>query len=342
MALLYYTGFESGEGDNGWTFTAGVSVAASAARTGGHGLHLEDNGSSRLASREVEVDSAGAEIILGFASFTDLLDTETFAGIESGDTGTSWVNFRSTTAGALEVHRGSTVSATTTFLASAASVFVDQTWQYIEIKHLPANTGGTVIVKVDGFEVLNFSGDTLNSGSAGSATRTVAFRASTNNGDTLVDDLYICDDSGSAQNDFLGDVQIERLSPTGDDTATFVGSDADSIDNYLLVDEVPPDGADYVESDTVANDDRYTLADRTLTGDIIAVKATAKALKDDANPRGLKLIVESGATTDTSADKPLAESSQTFEHILVDDPDTAAAWTTSAVNALVGGFEVGS
>lgn len=339
MALLFYDGFESGEIETPWIVDANVTVSASWARTGGYGMRVEDTFGNE-AELNFSLAANDSTIIIGFANKPDLLDYGIFFAIRIGVA--DWLSLRRTVTGVLELHRGGAVSSIGLIASAPAGTLVDGVWHYIEFKTWPDSATGQAIVRVDGVEVISFTGQTLNTGSPDTTDREIRWVVGNSDGDTIIDDVYVCDTVGPDNNDFLGDVQVERMAPTADDTANFVGSDADSVDNFALVDEVPAAGADYVESDTVGNDDRYTMSDRTLTGAIIAVKPIARALKDDANPRGIKLIVESGATTDTSADMPLAEGSKYFEKILIEDPDTSAAWTTSGVNALIAGVEVGS
>ena len=75
------------------------------------------------------------------------------------------------------------------------------------------------------------------------------------------DDVYICDTTGSVNNNFLGELTVEHLRPASDDTAQFLGSDANSTDNWALVDEAGTyNGADYVASSTVGQRDLYVPA----------------------------------------------------------------------------------
>ena len=58
------------------------------------------------------------------------------------------------------------------------------------------------------------------------------------------DDIAINDSTGSFQNSYPGEGKIIHLRPNGNgDNSGWLGSDLDSTDNYLLVDEVTPDDA---------------------------------------------------------------------------------------------------
>ena len=92
------------------------------------------------------------------------------------------------------------------------------------------------------------------------------------------DDVYLVDTS-APNGDFLGDVRVAYLAPNGNGASSqFVGSDLNSVDNYLLVDEVPAnDDTDYVQSDVLNNIDTYALAD--LPANAGVVKSVMSSLR---------------------------------------------------------------
>jgi hypothetical protein len=78
--------------------------------------------------------------------------------------------------------------------------------------------------------------------------------------DYIVDDLALNDTSGSFQNSWPGEEKVIILRPNGNgDNSDWGGSDGNSTDNYLLIDETPPDTADYVEDNTSGQIDDYNL-----------------------------------------------------------------------------------
>ena len=107
------------------------------------------------------------------------------------------------------------------------------------------------------------------------------------------DDVYIADTTGSYNNDFLGELTVEHLRPASDDTAQWLGSDANSVDNYALVDEAGTyNGADYVASSTVGQRDLYvpTASTQPITSPVVGVVVAAVAMKTDAGTRTAKLV----------------------------------------------------
>lgn len=81
--------------------------------------------------------------------------------------------------------------------------------------------------------------------------------------DYYVDDLAINDtsDPGNGQEmSWCGEGEVIVLRPNGNgDASDWGGSDGNSTDNYLLIDEVPPDSADYVEDNTLDQIDEWEM-----------------------------------------------------------------------------------
>lgn len=147
-----------------------------------------------------------------------------------------------------------------------------------------------------------------------------------------------------ASDDWLGDVRIDGLMPTGDDTVTWTAEGGGS--NYADVDDRPPnDDVDYVYTFTDAEQDLYTLEDyddvdaEGVTRTPLGVVLWARARKVTAGSQQLKLQLKSGATTsDGSAQNLLADYGYLYRIDLV-NPDTAGAWTDTTLDALKVGIK---
>lgn len=167
--------------------------------------------------------------------------------------------------------------------------------------------------------------------------------AATNVTDLKMDDLYVLDDSGSTNNDFLGDCRVEALLPDGNGTTNqFNGSDGNSVDNYLLVDEVPADDdTTYVEDSTATNQDLYTFDNLSATPvSIFGVQSNIIAKKDDAGARSAKQITRSGVTVYDGDTHALSQGSYGNHACILElDPDTATAWDEAGINAAEFGLE---
>lgn len=271
-------------------------------------------------------------ITIGFAvKFTGPMSAFQFVTLQSDNGGTEHMKVQPSAAGGLDLLRGFTTVATGT-----AGTVVTGVWYYLEFQSKLADAGGTAILKLDGATIHNFSGDTKNAG-----TKTVydqiAIQASSTTFD--IDDLYI----KVGTDTFMGGITVETLYPNGNgDTNAWIGSDGNSVDNYLLVDETgTPNTADYTSTATVGAQDLYQLGNLVHTdGSIVGVCHSAHALRTDAlTAINVKLLNRRGATNAGTA-LPLGTTYRSYEHGLTVDPETGVAFTIADVNALQSGVEL--
>lgn len=224
-------------------------------------------------------------------------------------------------------------------------------WYFLEVKvNFHASTG-SIVARIHEQEVLNLTNINTASTTSGQ-TRPYEIRFANENGARLeIDDIYICDDvdatgtQGAAYNDFLGDNIVVRLTPNANGTTNdFTGSDADSTDNYLLVDDDPPDGdTTYVQSATVGQKDLYGFEALSLTpAQIEAVVLKSYAKKTDGGSRTFVHVARSSASeTDSDAIAPSTDY-QFHQSIFTLDPNTSARWLKAGVDAMEGGVKVAS
>jgi hypothetical protein len=335
MTLLFADGFE--DGTVPWTL--GSSMALGTGR-GGNGL-VTGNTSS---SAEVGFTVTAGPIITGFAF------KPAGAGYIGGFWGSAGLNahviLTRGSGGEIIVTRGPT--SPVTIGTTATGLLTVGSWNYIELKTTIHDTTGIVVLKVNGVQVLNLTNvDTKDS----SVTTTASLRLGAGVAGNLPtvlsnawDDVYIADATGTVNNDFIGDVIVEHLRPVSDDTAQWLGSDANSVNNWDLVDEAGTfNGADYVASSTVGQRDLYTSTSSTkpITAPVAGVVAVAVAMKTDAGTRTVKLDIKegSGGTVRASADLGLPT---TFGEIraVFDRKGDGTAWTVADVNNLRMGYEV--
>lgn len=301
--------------------------STSAVRTGIRGLRKTSGANPNLRR---QLAASVSTLVVGFAFRRPNIPSSEDIIVRFLETGTEHVSVRmNASTGVLTVSRNGTTLAT-----SSATININ-IWYYIEFKATISDTVGTYELRVNGTNVASGSGaDTRNGGTG--VINQLNFGGATNTGDVDIDDIYWLDTSGSApNNDFLGDVKVECILPNGNgNSSQFTGSDGDSIDNYLLVDENNLDTADYVQS--TANDqiDEYTFGDLTVTtGTVYGVQINASALKTDAGAKSIALMTRRSGTDYASSDQALSTSQQIHSQIREQDPSTSAAWTISGVNA---------
>jgi hypothetical protein len=330
MTLLFMDGFDhyatadqpaKWNGDTGYRH----SIVA-AGRYGGNCMRVTDNGGFTSISIP-----AKTTLIAGFAHrFSN-------SGVASticifNESGSEQCSVRTDASNHLTVQRGGTVLATSSIGLTANA------WYYIEFKATIGNSG-SYEVRVNKAVVISGTGDTQNTGNA-YATE-VRLQANRNPSNTDYDDFYLCDDQGSVNNDYLGDVRVDAYYADGNGaTSNLVGSDADSTNNYQLIDEATPATADYVGSATPGDKDTYTFGDISGSGTIYGVQILPYAAKSDAGSRSIKTIARSsGGTEEDGPEQSLGDTPSYLPDVRETKPG-GGSWAPSDFNGAQFGVKV--
>lgn len=333
MALLFMDGFAGNDLNHKWDPNSNpqgyTSGSSSGARVTG-GYYFGTGGQTSPIYKSL---TASNKMIVGFGMLTSSNMGITFYG----DTGaTSHITVvRDTSTGHLFIQRGATTVATGT------TNIVPNTWWYVEVSVTISDTVGEVHVRLNGSttDEVSFVGDTKNGGTNTTVDK-IAFSLPAG---CRVADVYVNNDTGSAPyNDFLGDVTVRTLIPNGNGTySQLVGSDADSVNNYLLVDDLPYSGTDYVGSATTGNKDTYAITDLpTGVSTVYAVQIAGMMAKSDTSLGQARYVVRSGGTDYGGTTRALTTSYIGYYDLYTTDPATGVAWTTSGVNNMETGMEV--
>jgi len=219
---------------------------------------------------------------------------------------------------------GADISGDSTF------VFDADTWYHIALRVVVDNTNGEVELRINGAVEFNLTGlDTQATANATANRIRIGQVAGTNVMPAMDwDDLVVTDGP------FPGQTRVATLAPNGNGTySDFVGSDADSTDNYALVDEEPQDDVDYVETVTVNDKDSYAVADLVGAASVVAVSHEVRMLKTDAGDRVARSFLRRGSTDYEGPDYPVTDSAKWASTVWDDDPSTSAAWTPAGVAA---------
>ncbi len=241
--------------------------------------------------------------------------------------------------GALVLKRGSTSGTT---LATSNNALLAGVWNYIEAKITVADSGGTFSARVNGQEWVTYAGDTKYSPyyAYASAIKLFGFPSIVK---VWYDDFYVCDGTGSVNNDYLGDVRVDTLFPSGaGNAANFTPTG--SGNNWENVDDASPDeDTSYNASDTVDAQDSFIFSDlSSLNSSVLGVQENILAKKDDAGTRLLRGIVRVDSADYEGSDLSLGDSYGGFTQIWEQNPSTAANWTENEVNAAEFGYKVES
>lgn len=326
MTLLVMEGFDTRAPKSGWSFP---NVSFTAGRFGGYQVLATSGNVTTTPSVNV------SELIAGCAIFPDLTAPRILCRLIS-TSNVEQLEIRTLPTGAIEVRRG-----TSTVIATSSSGFLSNAvYAYLEIRATLDDTSGVVEIRVNGATAVNFTGDTRVSGSDTQFSQLSFISGS----QTPVDDFYLLDTTGSAPyNTFLGEVKIETLVPNGNGAfSQLLGSDGNSTDNYLLVDENPASMSDYVESSTLGQRDTYTFSNpSTASGQVFAVQACAYVSKTDAGPANIKIIERASAGPTERLSFAIAVSNATWKQTgpMITDPNNAT-WSIATVSSAEFGVEV--
>lgn len=342
MALLWIEGFEGfGTSTGSAPSPTGVvarkysSLVAESAmdietgRFGGYCLEFNTNG-SYIRPLALTTNST---LIIGVAVRLSAVSNSQIISFYDG--ATLGMNIKLTAAGELAVYRSGSLLGTTSGLGLTLDA-----WYYIEFKVVCNDSTGSYELRVGQVNVLNASG--------------IDTKAGTNNYHTTFqigialqpairfDDLYCLDASGSDNNDFLGNCEVVRIDPDGDDTANWTIS-TPSANHYENVDEaIVDDDTSYVEEDTTNVTDLYDYESVPSLGTIYGLQVNTECRETDATTFSLITPIKSGGSQYDDSPQAVGTSNYvTMRRITDTDPDTGNLWTESGVNAVKVGVKVG-
>jgi hypothetical protein len=343
MTLRFVDGFDHyGSSHFGRKWSAvgtAPSILASSGRRGGG--CMEATSSTRWV--RFALPSSVATVVCGYA-FNRNGGSDPGYIAYFGDSGADQCGLYLESDGRVSFRRGTTV------IATSSATVPSTGWIYIELKATIHDTTGVYEVRFNGSATAVLSGTGANTRSTANDTaNSVTFHGRPGSGtggpstSTLYDDIYIADTSGSLNNDFLGDVRVDAYRPNANGTSSqLTGSDGNSTDNYLLVDETTVnDDTDYVESSTAGHKDLYGFPALAYTAaSILGVQINAMARKDDSGTRSLTPVTRSGSTDYDGTSQSLATSYLDYREIRETDPATSSAWTQSNLEAAEFGVKV--
>lgn len=160
-------------------------------------------------------------------------------------------------------------------------------------------------------------------------------------------DLYVLDNAGAQNNDFLGDCRVELRVPSADGAmqqfATVVPATAG---HFAKVAEIPYDGdTSYVEDATVGAVDTYGHAALAAASGVVrGVQFSTVAKRSDAGPKTIAGCVRQGGVNYFGAAKTPSTvyTVEDNRDILELNPATGLPFTIAEVNAAEFGFQVSS
>ncbi len=258
----------------------------------------------------------------------------------------------------LEFYRNG-VGAAEVLLGTGTTKVRSGLWYYIEAKTTINTTTGAVTIRVNGLNDIvltnvNTHGDESVTASdttdsvclytdlsqGGSVTRsgTTISCSVTNNG-PVYDDFYLCDTTGSVNNDFLGEVYVNTLFANG--AGNYTNWTPNTGSNYTAVNEVAVnDDTTYVSTNTATTNDSYAFSNLTITHIVGGLNTNLIARMDDAGPHTVATLVRISSTDYVGTAISTTSTYTNLPQIYETSPNSGSAWTVSEVNAAEFGIQL--
>lgn len=339
MALLWCDGFDHygtvGNLTEGvYAESSGANLNTSNPRTGTHALSLVGGTLRRiLGGPKIGVGIGAAFFYMTLPSSNNT--SRIFDFRDAANSLQLSIGCQST--GVIEVKRG-TLAGGTSLGVTASPVIVAGAYQHIEAFAVFDNSTGSVEVRVNGVTVFSVSGvDTVNTANVECSQVAISGGAGTTN--VLIDDLFCYDDTGSANNTFIGDRRVITLFPNAD-TAQADWTAVGAASGYQAIDEANPDGdTSYITAGPPGSPgpiSEFALQD--LPGGVSAINGVVIvefARKTEAGPANTQWSLVSGASETAGADNPMTEVYTYRQNVFEVDPASAAPFTPAEVDGLI-------
>lgn len=363
MALLFLESFDwiSSGLTNGTTLQqllqrkyASVDVTSSTDGTVGVGRHggtafsFGSNVIQNMRTRPIRDATVDNQAIIGFALKTPASFNNNNAFLHVMVGASVQVSLRINNSGSIAAYLGNS-----TLQETSDPILETSSWYYFEAKFIIHDTTGQVIVRLDGSTVWT-SAATLDTRNVADVFWDAIQFGNMGQGQS-VDDVYICDSSGTANNDFLGDTVVDIINPNANgDNSAWTGSAGG--DQYLLCDDVGSGltaligESDYISSGTLAQKTLFnyeSLPTAPGTGDaslIHGVQVDTWRRITEVQPSDLVVKAKSVATESGVTKKVRHDDTNQYMDIAIfeQDPNASAAWTPSTLNAAQFGVETGN
>lgn len=341
MTLLFFDGFESAdlvqkpEWDTASSWSAQVGRSAGAAAPATNTI------------KTLTLPTAAAVCYLGVAFRMN-------NNSPLGNSAPGWMMFRTAAAdvcsitldatGHLQVRSG---GAGGTVVATGTMTFAPLIWHQLQIRLVLNTTAGSIQIRVNGATTpdINFTGALSTATGSVAAVRLGA--ASSTSTSMWYDDLYVCDavdataTQGRPNNDFLGDLKVSQLVPSGaGDSTQWTPNTA--VANWTTVDESPPNQTDYVSSSVSGQRDLYAMADLPNGGTVYGVRLGLYAQKSDVGASSVKPVLKEGVSGTVTSQTAIAlgVSWASLWGTMLAVKAAGTAWSVADVNALQAGVEV--
>lgn len=209
-------------------------------------------------------------------------------------------------------------------------------WQFVEIKVVVNDTVGSVEIRVNG--VTKFVGTSLDLGTTAPTSvrfgSVNALNAGPTNTVSYIDDFHCWDNSGSADNDFLGPQRISVVYPDSD-TSEADWSLTGAASGFACINQADPDGdTTFISTDTVGAVSEFGIGTIPAGAETIkTVFVPVLAKLSDVGIGSIQISLVSGSDVSASDELALIGDYQYVSASHPVDPATDVAWTKSGLEA---------
>lgn len=328
----------NGSSGSAWAEVSNCDLVTTNARTGTYCLHITANNLTNDAvARRVFGDTL-TEVFFGQAIHFNFLPTAEYLTL--AQPGYVIASFRSqanvrqvsvkvgTDGSIFVIGPGGTLLGRTIPIIGAGS------WHHVEHYLKVGNGDGAYELRVDEVTRLNLTGIDTDAG-AGEVSQVAIEQQTVDSLNLSIADCYVNDtvDDGSGCNDFIGDCK-SGVRMVNADTAQADFTLSSGVSGYELLNEIPPDDADYIETSSTTAESNFGLEDgpASLT-EILTVRPFVRAWKDDAGTAEIAPSMISNSVKETVSSQPITTGAAYYDVNVPLNPDTSAPWTLSEFDA---------
>jgi len=322
MARIFMDGGETGD-TSFWSAMSNSGVISSTVPAGMSGTYVLYLQSSHGLYRSLP--SSKSELYVAFKWYSTTGTISACSIFSFRDSASTVIySLRRSASGFMEAHLGTkddTLNATGTKFLQITRTFL------IEIYYKPLNSGGSIIVKIDGVEDINYSGDTT----AGLENiKSIHFgydQIITESAACYFDDVVVDDAS------WIGNTKVGIIVPDG--TGTTNNWTASAGNAWDCLNEKPPVDTDYVYSNTTNQIATYAMTTIASMNTIKAVQLQGRAAYEGSpTPTKIQLGIRASGADYFATDLSPGISFGMLAKILELNPADFAAWEQADIDAL--------
>ena len=220
-------------------------------------------------------------------------------------------------------------------------------WFYVEVGFTIDPTNGAVEVRINTDPVVNLiHQNTQATGATGAyanghgwGAENFATFATAQLYSFKVGDMYLADGAGSVNNNFLGNVRARLMMPAGAGASTDFAKTG-AATNWQAASNLSLTDSSYVSSDTVNDEDLYTLNPILPAQPVHGVQVRSALRMDEATQRVGRNLFRVSTTTVEGADHYVDSSYHHETDVFELDPSTGLGLTGTIVNGAQAGIKV--